>query len=98
MLPDISVFDVIDVVKRVSGVDFEVGLKGRRAGDPAVLVASNKCAKAALGWTPRYYDLESIVRHALAWERKLPIMIELTRRNIAAGHDRPLPLSLTVIA
>ena len=68
-----SVFDVIDVVKRVSGVDFEVRLKGRRAGDPAVVVASNQCAKLALGWTPRYNDLELIVRHALAWERKLQI-------------------------
>lgn len=68
-----SVFDVIDVVKRVSGVDFEVRLRGRRAGDPAMLVASNECAKSALGWKPRYNDLKSIVRHALAWERKLPI-------------------------
>jgi UDP-glucose 4-epimerase len=68
-----SLFDVIDVVKRVSGVDFEVRLKEQRAGDPAVLVASNECAKSALGWTPRYNDLELIVRHALVWERKFPI-------------------------
>ncbi|MCG6205627.1 UDP-glucose 4-epimerase GalE [Rhodopseudomonas sp. HC1] len=66
-----SVLEVIEVVKRVSGVDFPVRLEGRRAGDPAVLVASNDSAKTQLGWTPRYDDLETIVRHALAWERQL---------------------------
>jgi UDP-glucose 4-epimerase len=67
-----SVLDVIEVVKRVSGVDFEVRLKGRRAGDPASLVASNQRATSKLGWTARYNDLETIVRHALAWEGTLP--------------------------
>jgi UDP-glucose 4-epimerase len=67
-----SVIEVVEVVKRVSGVDFEVRLKGRRAGDPASLVASNQRAKAKLGWTAQYNDLETIVRHALDWERKLP--------------------------
>ncbi|KPF89478.1 UDP-glucose 4-epimerase [Rhodopseudomonas sp. AAP120] len=66
-----SVLDVIEVVKRVSGVDFPVRIKGRRAGDPAALVASNARARSALGWTPRYDDLETIVRHALAWEQRL---------------------------
>ncbi|RJF66603.1 UDP-glucose 4-epimerase GalE [Rhodopseudomonas palustris] len=66
-----SVMEVIEVVKRVSGVDFPVRLGGRRAGDPAVLVASNERAKTKLGWTPRYNDLETIVRHALAWEQRL---------------------------
>ncbi|MFC0239252.1 UDP-glucose 4-epimerase GalE [Rhodopseudomonas telluris] len=66
-----SVLEVIEVVKRVSGVDFPVRIKGRRAGDPAALVASNARARTALGWTPRYDDLETIVRHALAWEKRL---------------------------
>jgi UDP-glucose 4-epimerase len=68
-----SVIEVVEVVKRVSGVDFEVRLKGRRAGDPASLVASNQRAKAKLGWNAQYDDLETIVRHALDWERKLPV-------------------------
>jgi UDP-glucose 4-epimerase len=68
-----SVLDVIEIVKRVSGVDFEVRLKKRRAGDPASLVASNERAKSRLGWIEQYNDLETIVRHALAWERKLPV-------------------------
>jgi UDP-glucose 4-epimerase len=66
-----SVLEVVDVVKRVSGVDFEVRIRDRRAGDPAVLVASNQRARSTLGWTPQYDDLETIVRHALAWERQL---------------------------
>ncbi|WP_013504407.1 UDP-glucose 4-epimerase GalE [Rhodopseudomonas palustris] len=66
-----SVLDVIEVVKRVSGCDFEVRIKGRRAGDPAALIAANQRARDILGWTPRYDDLETIVRHALAWERRL---------------------------
>ena len=68
-----SVLDVIEVVKRVSCVDFEVRRKARRAGDPASLVASNELVRSKLGWTARYNDLETIVRHALAWEGKLPI-------------------------
>ncbi|PYF04168.1 UDP-galactose 4-epimerase [Rhodopseudomonas faecalis] len=66
-----SVREVIDVVKRVSGVDFEVRLRERRPGDPASLVASNARARQMLGWTPRYGDLDTIVRHALAWEQTL---------------------------
>jgi UDP-glucose 4-epimerase len=66
-----SVLQVIDIVKRVSGVDFTVRRNDRRAGDPASLVASNRRAITMLGWTPRFDDLESIVSHALAWERQL---------------------------
>lgn len=66
-----SVQEVIEVVKNVSGVDFEVRVQERRAGDPSRLVASNKKALEILQWSPRYDDLETIVRHALAWERQL---------------------------
>ena len=65
-----SVLEVIDVVKRVSGVDFPVAMSGRRAGDPAAIIASNARIRS-LGWTPRHDDLDVIVRHALDWERRL---------------------------
>jgi UDP-glucose 4-epimerase len=65
-----SVFDVIEVVKRVSRVDFEVRTVPRRPGDPATLVAKVDRIRA-LGWVPRYDDLEAIVEQALRWERKL---------------------------
>ncbi|MDQ8726673.1 UDP-glucose 4-epimerase GalE [Bradyrhizobium sp. LHD-71] len=66
-----SVLEVIEAVKKESGVDFEVRLKDRRSGDPAVLVASNERAQSLLKWTPRYDSLPVIIRDALAWERKL---------------------------
>lgn len=66
-----SVFDVIKVVKSVSGVDFHVNVVGRRSGDPAAIVASNVRARRDLGWTPKHEDLEGIVRSALDWERRL---------------------------
>jgi UDP-glucose 4-epimerase len=66
-----SVLEVIEMVKRVSGVDFPVELADRRPGDPAAIVAANERIKAAFGWTPRYDDLETIVRQALDWERRL---------------------------
>jgi UDP-glucose 4-epimerase len=67
-----SVFEVIETVKRVSGVDFPVELAPARAGDPAAIVASAGKIRSTLGWQPKYDDLETIVRHALAWERKQP--------------------------
>ena len=66
-----SVLEVIDTVKRVSGVDFPVRLSGRRAGDPASIVASNERVRGELGWTPKHDNLEQIVRQALDWERGL---------------------------
>ena len=66
-----SVLEVIDTVKRVSDVDFEVRLAGRRAGDPASIVASNERIRRELGWEPCHDDLQEIVRQALDWERGL---------------------------
>ncbi len=66
-----SVTEVIEVVKRVTGTDFDVRLAGRRAGDPAMLVAGAERIRALLGWKPRYDDLPEIVRQAYEWERKL---------------------------
>lgn len=67
-----SVLDVVNTVKRVSGVDFPVTLAPARAGDPASIVASAAKIRQTLGWLPQFDDLETIVRHALAWEQKLP--------------------------
>ena len=71
-----SVLEVIDTVKRVSGVDFKVDFAERRPGDPARIVAASDRIRAMLAWQPRFDDLSTIVAHALAWERKL------------AGHPR----------
>ena len=66
-----SVREVVDVVRQVSGVDIPVVMSGRRAGDPAAIVASNDRIRAELGWVPRHDDLAGIVRQALDWERRL---------------------------
>jgi UDP-glucose 4-epimerase len=65
-----TVREVIEAVKKASGVDFQVKVVPRRPGDPAELVARADRIKATLGWKPRFDDLETIVAHALAWEAK----------------------------
>ncbi len=66
-----SVSEVLDAVDRVTNMTIERKLEGRRAGDPAELVADNSAILAALPWRPARDDLETIVRDALAWERHL---------------------------
>jgi len=66
-----TVREVVDVVKRVSGVDFKVVLSPRRAGDPAAIVARADRARNTLGWRPTRDNLDAIVRQALDWERRL---------------------------
>jgi UDP-glucose 4-epimerase len=66
-----SVRDVIDAVKRVSGIDFTVRTAPRRAGDAAVVAADTTQIRKVLAWQPRFDNLETIVHDALAWERKL---------------------------
>ena len=66
-----SVLEVINSVKKVSKVDFEVKLSDRRAGDPAALIAGNARIHEQLTWEPKYKDLDVITTHALAWEEHL---------------------------
>jgi UDP-glucose 4-epimerase len=66
-----SVLEVLDAVDRVTGITIERRLGPRRAGDPDSLVSSNTKILATLPWQPRHADLDAIVAHALAWEKKL---------------------------
>ncbi|HSR81457.1 MAG TPA: UDP-glucose 4-epimerase GalE, partial [Hyphomicrobiaceae bacterium] len=66
-----SVLEVIEAVKRAAGCDFEVRLSARRPGDPARVVAATERIRATLRWTPKHDHLDTIVRHALAWEEQL---------------------------
>lgn len=66
-----SVKEVIDISKKVTGVDFPVKIEGRRAGDPAELVADSHKIHDILGWTPEYDNLESIIETAWKWHQKL---------------------------
>jgi UDP-glucose 4-epimerase len=65
-----SVRQVVDTVKKVSGVDFEVREATRRVGDPASIIANSDQLKK-LGWKAQFDDLPLIVQHAYAWERAL---------------------------
>jgi UDP-glucose 4-epimerase len=65
-----SVLEVVNVVKQVSGVDFDVRLSPRRPGDPAQLVAKVDRIRS-LGWSPQHDNLDEIVDQALRWERDL---------------------------
>lgn len=64
-----SVLEVLRALERVAGRPIPRADGPRRAGDPAVLVAQSD-ARALLGWQPRFDDLDVMVGHALAWERK----------------------------
>ncbi|MEW6110030.1 MAG: UDP-glucose 4-epimerase GalE [Nitrospirota bacterium] len=66
-----SVREVVDRVKKVTGVDFMVRETGRRAGDPPSLIADSSRIKKELGWKPSYDDLEYIIKTAWEWEKKL---------------------------
>lgn len=67
----LSVLEVLDALDRVLGRPVPRQLKPRRAGDPPQLVASHRALVETLEWQPRFADIETIVRHALSWEREL---------------------------
>ncbi|WP_293487165.1 GDP-mannose 4,6-dehydratase, partial [Parvibaculum sp.] len=66
-----SVREVLGAVERVAGHDFDVRQAPRRAGDPASIVADPARIKHTLGWVPDYDDLDTIIAHAFAWEKRL---------------------------
>ncbi|NOW47279.1 UDP-glucose 4-epimerase [Novosphingobium sp. SG751A] len=66
-----SVLDVLDAVDRATNRTIKRVMQPRRAGDPDSLISDNARIKATVPWVPRYADLDVIVGHALAWERKL---------------------------
>ncbi|MFA7240058.1 MAG: UDP-glucose 4-epimerase GalE [Sulfuricellaceae bacterium] len=59
-----SVLEVIATARRITGCSIPLVYGERRAGDPARLVADSRLAQRALGWTPRYAGLETIIAHA----------------------------------
>jgi UDP-glucose 4-epimerase len=67
-----SVLDVISSVERVGGRKVPVRMVGRRAGDPAALVAASDLLRRETGWSPRYAALDDIVRTAWAWREAHP--------------------------
>jgi len=65
-----TVREVIESVRRVTGKAIPVEECARRAGDPAVLVASSEKIKRELGWKPRFAELDTIVKSAWEWQQR----------------------------
>ncbi len=65
-----TVQQVIESARRVTGHPIPAEVQPRRAGDPAVLVASSSRAISELGWKPRYTTLDEILRTAWIWHQK----------------------------
>jgi len=67
-----SVQKVLDAVEQIVGKPVPAGNAPRREGDPAQLVADASRAKTILGWSPKFPELDSIVRDAFQWEKSRP--------------------------
>lgn len=67
-----SVQEVVDAVSRVSGENVMVKSGPRRQGDVPELVAATSKIRNLLRWEPKFDDLDTIVEHALCWEKQLP--------------------------
>jgi len=66
-----SVREVLAAVARANGEPLTINEEPRRAGDPPELIAVAERVREVLGWTPRFDDLDTIVRTSLEWERKI---------------------------
>lgn len=67
-----SVLEVIETARAVTGLDIPVRVGPRRAGDPAVLIASSEKIKRELGWKPEMQDLRLIIESAWEWMQAHP--------------------------
>lgn len=66
-----SVLEVLDAVDRLTNAKLERRIEPRRAGDPDSLISDPSRIRATLPWQPKHADLDTIIAHALQWERKL---------------------------
>lgn len=62
--------EVVEMVKKITEIDFPVSIEPRRPGDPAILLADNKKSQEVLGFYPKYSDLETIVKTAWEWQKR----------------------------
>ena len=65
-----SVLEVIAAAERVSGVKIDTEIAERRPGDPPLLIADNAEMRTVLDWSPRFDDLDYIVKSAIEWEER----------------------------
>ena len=65
-----SVREVIETARRITGHAIPAVVSGRRAGDPATLIADSSHIRQSLGWQPAFEELEDIIRSAWNWHRQ----------------------------
>ncbi len=66
-----SVKEVVETVRKITGIDFPIEETDRRPGDSPILTANSNHLRALTGWFPRHDDLEFIIQTAWNWEQKL---------------------------
>lgn len=64
-----SVIEVVDTMKKISGIDFKTEIASMRQGDPESVIADNSKIKTEMGWFPKYNDIELICKTAYNWEK-----------------------------
>ncbi|WP_037290241.1 UDP-glucose 4-epimerase GalE [Saccharibacillus sacchari] len=67
-----SVREIIETARKVTGKEIPVKTEPRRAGDPAILIASSQKAREVLGWTPARENIETIIASAWNWHQSRP--------------------------
>lgn len=67
-----SVNEIVEIARKVTGHSIPAEVKPRRAGDPAVLIASADAAFRELGWKPRFDSVEKIIETAWMWHKNSP--------------------------
>ena len=67
-----TVKEVIEVAREITGREIRAQVAPRRAGDPAVLIASSGKIKQELGWKPKFQDLRVIIQSAWDWMGEHP--------------------------
>ena len=74
--------EVVDMIKKVSGSEINIENTQRRPGDADVLIADPTLIKRDLGFTPKYSDIETIIKSAWEWHKKLKM------KNVRQGRIR----------
>jgi UDP-glucose 4-epimerase len=68
-----SIHEVVESARRVTGHAIPTEIGPRRSGDPAILIASSEAANQDLGWSPRFTDIDAIIRSAWQWHQAHPM-------------------------
>lgn len=67
-----TIYEMLEAAREVTGHEIPAKVAERRAGDPAVLIASNQKAKDILGWTPKYTSVKDIISSAWKFHQNNP--------------------------